>query len=1109
MKIFATPSKKRRATRPSEPHRLSRVSRATRRPGTVQRAEIREILHGGPEDVPEVTSEVETRLRTGVGASRPLPPPTRNYFEPRFQRDLGDVRLHEGPEAEDLCDRLEARALTLGRDVWLDPSEPVEPSYVLAHELAHVVQQTQPPDVGAEGDEGKAPAGEHEPRTLRRVPFWVPIDRRKGKLMTGTALHKRILDDAHGQGGIDTEAAVPNANRNDWGLDLQGSADLYLANRRVGIYFEGRAGNQTGPNRHVRPAEHFRAGRTPAPRHGGTGITDISLGPGTIRMGELKPADLKMLEKGAAQLDTYKKGYEDAEELTNQWAGANGVADRWTLTSVDRLPSGAVTLPSHYAYNPATPKTDENLALADIGEAPPSHVDRTKFTIRKLFVPEVELGRNVHIPGGLYAEAFGSGLWIYFARPADLSAALGLPRYRREERQAFMRVANDVQDEVIGNLTRGPQTIRLLRRSPDHPSAGSALVVFSRDPNGKVRRKTRRPTTKLRDDFKYKPWADKQKQLGDIVRKDRAGGKPSGKPGGKTFATLRFLELAYEADEAMGRMSETGRSTLPPKSTLTETLKSGEGKDKKTVRKALPDFFSWLEIWTSRPVRAILGRFRQKFGRAFVAVSNRLHSLRNKIREKMKSVFDRESARRSRGGIGGVALRALARAVLQIAKLMVPHTANLVVGAIRGGVEAKLEREFELSREDLIRRAEEGFPQIVAWRDQVAEFGQEARDHIDQITVRFGDQVEGIREAVALVGKVSPIVEAAIALLQCGTPPGWGCLKLLARQLTVAAANEVLSWCSVQKKVAGLVMEIHWFQTLPQHLAKTVLDFLKTVVPDGLQDVFDHPLPDEPAPGADEIDCDEGKGPTPEEIQALLDLQLAIGREKMEALVELGEALGIPDDAPLDAATAKKLAELLTGPITVDDLRKAAEGDIAEGSVHLVEFLEGLRDKVLAELMKGPGGEPGEGEETGEEGGGGGKAGEEETEVGTGTGPGGGGGEPVLVARPVDEVRQELERTTFFPTVVSGTWQRDVTLSRKGSRPDVVLQIELGGRTVQLPYARARVSNRLVARADEIKIHLELPRRQYYRIDAQGGSVPFYLGPGGPIEHTFDPRPFR
>ena len=75
----------------------------------------------------------------------PLPAPVRAYFEPRFARDLGHVRVHTGPAAAGAAHAIGARAYTLGNNIGFasDQWAPDTASgrRLLAHELAHVGQQ--------------------------------------------------------------------------------------------------------------------------------------------------------------------------------------------------------------------------------------------------------------------------------------------------------------------------------------------------------------------------------------------------------------------------------------------------------------------------------------------------------------------------------------------------------------------------------------------------------------------------------------------------------------------------------------------------------------------------------------------------------------------------------------------------------------------------------------------------------------------------------------------------------------------------------------------------------------------------------------------------------
>lgn len=102
-------------------------------------------------------------LDTGSGGA-PLPAEARSFFEPRFARDLGHVRVHDGTQAGALARDIGARALTLGSHVYFasghyDPASRAG-RRLLAHELTHVLQQGRSENiVRAQADTTKRQGG--------------------------------------------------------------------------------------------------------------------------------------------------------------------------------------------------------------------------------------------------------------------------------------------------------------------------------------------------------------------------------------------------------------------------------------------------------------------------------------------------------------------------------------------------------------------------------------------------------------------------------------------------------------------------------------------------------------------------------------------------------------------------------------------------------------------------------------------------------------------------------------------------------------------------------------------------------------------------------------
>lgn len=86
-----------------------------------------------------------SRLKSGHGGSS-LPASSRSFMEKRFGRDFSGVKVHDGPEAIRMSSALNAQAFTHGKNIYFNRGR-FQPGTsdgrkLLAHELAHVVQQT-------------------------------------------------------------------------------------------------------------------------------------------------------------------------------------------------------------------------------------------------------------------------------------------------------------------------------------------------------------------------------------------------------------------------------------------------------------------------------------------------------------------------------------------------------------------------------------------------------------------------------------------------------------------------------------------------------------------------------------------------------------------------------------------------------------------------------------------------------------------------------------------------------------------------------------------------------------------------------------------------------
>jgi len=96
---------------------------------------------------PEVAPGVQTQVNAMRGGGQALPEPVRAFFEPRFGRDLGQVRVHTDAAAAESARALNARAFNVGRDIVFGAGqyapEMRDGRWLLAHELAHFVQHRE------------------------------------------------------------------------------------------------------------------------------------------------------------------------------------------------------------------------------------------------------------------------------------------------------------------------------------------------------------------------------------------------------------------------------------------------------------------------------------------------------------------------------------------------------------------------------------------------------------------------------------------------------------------------------------------------------------------------------------------------------------------------------------------------------------------------------------------------------------------------------------------------------------------------------------------------------------------------------------------------------
>ena len=102
-----------------------------------------------PARAPRAGPTAARGLTAVPAGGQPLPAPVRSFFEPQFGFDFGQVSIHTDSAAATSAQAIQARAYTAGRHVIFGANEYTPQTAagqsLLAHELAHVIQQSGGP----------------------------------------------------------------------------------------------------------------------------------------------------------------------------------------------------------------------------------------------------------------------------------------------------------------------------------------------------------------------------------------------------------------------------------------------------------------------------------------------------------------------------------------------------------------------------------------------------------------------------------------------------------------------------------------------------------------------------------------------------------------------------------------------------------------------------------------------------------------------------------------------------------------------------------------------------------------------------------------------------
>ena len=207
---------------------IQRLHRASEANGPTPSADTPDSAKAAGDEVP-VSDDLEQQITAQQGLGSPLPEALRQDMEQQLSCDLSAVRIHTDDQADQLARRLQARAFTVGNDIFFAAGEYAPDTEdgrrLLAHELTHVVQ----------GESTPLPGG--AARQIHR-DWWGDWRGRISDWMVGdpclTAFHEserwarngpypaapQAIIGAGGRGGFDAQY-LPDPDSGDGELDIE------------------------------------------------------------------------------------------------------------------------------------------------------------------------------------------------------------------------------------------------------------------------------------------------------------------------------------------------------------------------------------------------------------------------------------------------------------------------------------------------------------------------------------------------------------------------------------------------------------------------------------------------------------------------------------------------------------------------------------------------------------------------------------------------------------------------------------------------------------------------------------------------------------------------
>lgn len=866
---------------------------------------------------------LEHSIGSTKGSGSSLDPYTQSFMSHRFGNDFSGVKIHTDSRAVQLNRELNAKAFTVGSDVYFNEGQyqPYSDSgkRLLAHELTHVVQQ------------GKSP--------IQRQPFiqrayWVGVDP-TGKEKTGTRIHHEVLHDVGVMNSdLFTEAPVPNADSKSVAYGNRGSADFYKASTTVGIQFPNHFQPDflNAPSKLRLGGKKFQHVKNSAPKFDGK--INVNNAPVSIRVGDLKPYGAEDLDpKYEEQIGNYVNGYETVKNEINQMAADPAQKDKikpsggkWSV-NVDKLKgAGSLLIPDKYKVG-SSAAPSQRIILKE-GQ-------RKKYFIRQRITGKMFLAYRKD----------QEGVWNYFWIPDTPITVATLP----PGVAAFQLNMNAIINPLI-DLRIQPKREK---SNTSHKDVKVHANNFLTD-NPTIRRKKGTANSDKKDNFSYTDWEASWKK----------------------FNTQFNSTSKKELEDAEGLVA--GRDTqkdIGGKFTGVSTPGAESAKEKENIK-----LVKQIKFW-SHPLAHYVGKLRQFFGRAFA----KAYSVIESIKAKVQGLLKKGRSAISKSGLAGAVVKLFIKIFKMVGKYMVDKTIDLVLNSILEGAKAKINTFVDSIVPDEVDVYIEKIKGIQAEFEQISLEKIESlfEPYLENFKTfkEIEEKASGVMAIVNLVRWGARVIAClsppAIGCL-------WAIASSVIEEIAARVVDSCWFIKKVGSRVAEKLMDFEMVKTIPVSGAQFIIKTINGIMPEGWKDTFPEPPASHLTAIKSSYDgsCPEEGGGEPfdQTRREIIELIEEIGEEKFLALLELSLKRGAGPWVLLNKERLELLKMTLEG-ITVEQLKDAAK-DTSMGSLgtldkfltHIKEYTP--KEKVLieqsaeekrkkAELQKGGG--KGEGEAGGKE----------------------------------------------------------------------------------------------------------------------------------------------